>query len=67
MIRLSERFIDQLNQCTAQGANEDQCSIGNCFIQNEPEFRRVYGHYCTNHDDAQNLLEKVIPYFELQF
>lgn len=59
VINLSESFIDQLNECTREGADPALQSIGNCFIRNEPEFRRIYGEYCINHDDAQNLLERV--------
>ncbi|XP_057381641.1 dynamin-binding protein-like [Daphnia carinata] len=60
VITLSERFIDLLNKCTTN-CEEDHptdYSIGKSFIQTEPEFRRVYGSYCINHDNAQFLLEK---------
>lgn len=61
VIQLSEAFIDLLNKCTLITEEEPKSehSIGNCFIQTEPEFRRVYGLYCINHDNAQFLLEKV--------
>ena len=56
-MRLSERLIDML--VPASEDPSQNVSIGSAFIQLEPEFRRIYGHYCTNHDDAQSLLEKV--------
>lgn len=62
VIGLSETFIDQLNKCrtNCEETYSADHSIGKSFIQTEPEFRRVYGNYCINHDNAQFLLEKVI-------
>lgn len=63
VIKLSESFIDELNRCTRDGATSEEQSIGNCFIRNEPEFRRIYSQYCTTHEEAQTLMEKVtFPY-----
>ena len=61
VIELSQRFINELNECENGESSSDaeSASIGNCFIRAESEFRRVYGHYCTNYDDAQTCLEKV--------
>ncbi|KAI9555344.1 hypothetical protein GHT06_017859 [Daphnia sinensis] len=60
VITLSERFIDLLNKCETNNEEDHPAdySIGKSFIQTEPEFRRVYGSYCINHDTAQFLLEK---------
>lgn len=60
VIELSQRFINELNECENGESSSDaeSASIGNCFIRAESEFRRVYGHYCTNYDDAQTCLEK---------
>lgn len=55
VIRVSEDLYRHLEKSTI--STEEQC-VGRCFLMMADQLRRVYGAYCSNHEDVVPLWQK---------
>ena len=58
IIEVAEEILE-LIQRAMKGFNEDNQSIGPCFLEMSEKMRSAYGKYCSNYELALGLMQKV--------